>query len=497
MNHKTRSDSVDHTDLKQRMAKGVAWVSAATVGAKVISVVTTLILARLLSPSDFGVVALASIVMNALYLFNDLGIGPAIIHSKRDRDKVASTALILMPLFGALLTLIAIMTAPFTANFLGNPSATNIIRILSFNLLFSSLAVVPNMLLEKDMAFRRKFIPDFFPVIAYLITTVTLASVFKLGAYSLAIGQLVQGIFLVILSWFVCTWRPRFGFDRAIARELWGFGKHILGGSIIAYLATNLDNMFVSRKSGPTQLGYYTLSYSIANLPATHMADMFSRVLFPSFITINDDLQVLKRAYVKSIQLVVLLTFPVLGLIAGLSYPFVKVILGDKWLPMAPILAALTIFTAFRILSSITGNLILAIGKPRIILTTGVISLINQVVALYIFVSVLGMGGLGAAIAVGLASTISWIVVYFFVRKHIYFGWYGTIVKFSKWVLPSLIIAGLGLWSQTVFSASLEILLLSVVALITIYVLLLKIIREYDEVKDSLVFLLKKRVRQR
>lgn len=118
-------------------------------------------------------------------------------------------------------------------------------------------------------------------------------------------------------------------------------------------------------------------------------------------------------------------------------------------------------------------------------------------VALYIFVSVLGMGGLGAAIAVGLASTISWIVVYFFVRKHIYFGWYGTIVKFSKWVLPSLIIAGLGLWSQTVFSASLEILLLSVVALITIYVLLLKIIREYDEVKDSLVFLLKKRVRQR
>lgn len=495
MNHKAANNEEGHSALKQRVAKGVVWVSAATVGSKIISVATTLILARILTPSDFGLVALASIVMNALYLFNDLGIGPAIIHSKRDRDKVASTALVLMPLLGLSLTLIAFVTAPYTAAFLGNPNATNIIRILSFNLLFSSLAVVPNMLLEKDMAYRRKFIPDFFPVIAYLLTAVSLALVFNLGAYSLAIGQLIQGLLLVILSWLVCSWRPHLRFEKTIAQELWGFGKHILGGSVISYLATNLDNMFVSRKSGPTQLGYYTLSYSIANLPATHMADMFSRVLFPSFISINNDLQILKRAYIKSIRLVVLLTFPVLALIAGLSYNFVQVVLGDKWLPMAPVLAVLTVFTACRILASVTSNLILAIGKPKIILTTGIISLINQVVALFVFVNLLNMGALGAGIAVGLASAFSWIIIYFFVRQHVHFGWYGTIIKFGKWVMPSLVIAALGLWSQTVFQASLITLLLTAVVLVALYIVMLIIIREYDEVKDALVFLLKKGVR--
>ena len=429
--------------LRQKALKGVVWVGIVTIGAKLLGVLTTLFLARILSPDDYGLIGIATIVMAALTIFTDLGLGSAIIHSKRDRQTVASTAFFIMPAVGFALFTIAFLTAPLLASLLGNPSAVGIIQIFSVNLLLSSFAVVPSALMEKDMAYRRKAIPDLVPFLVYASVALTLASTYNMGAYSIAYALLAQGAAAVILTWLVSGWRPSRVFDRSVAAELFGYGKHVLGGSGIFYLATNMDNIFVSRVAGQAALGYYTLSYSIANLPATHVADVLGRVLFPSFVTLNQDPVRLRSVYVRSVRLVVLITYPLLAGLAVIAYPFTVVVLGEKWAPMAPALAILSVFTAARVLSGATGSLLLAIGRPKVIFVTGIVGLTLQAILLTLFVVYLQLGFVGAAIAVSAASLLNGFLIFFYVHSIMKFRLWPVILQGVRYIAPTLIMSGL------------------------------------------------------
>ena len=254
--------------LMRRTRSGVLWVGVVMIGSKVLSVATTLILARLLAPNDFGLVAASGIVISALALFTDLGFGAAIIHSRANRQRMASTAFFILPVIGLGLYVLAFASAPTLAHLLGSPGAATIMRIVAVNIVLSSLTIVPSVLLEKDMAYRRKVIPDLVPTIVYIPVTLTLAAGLHWGAYSMAWGMVAMAVTSLVLNWVVSGWRPSPVFDWAVARDLTRYGRNVLGGSLVAYLATNLDNAFVSRAVGTAGLGYYTLAYSIANLPA-------------------------------------------------------------------------------------------------------------------------------------------------------------------------------------------------------------------------------------
>lgn len=416
--------------LSRRAAVGVLWVGFTTAGARVLGAATTIVLARLLAPRDFGVVAVASIVITALALFSDLGVGPALVQHPGQRDAVASTCSFLTPAFGLALFLAAFSTAPLSARWLGDPSAVGVIRVLSVSLVINSLGIVPSMLLEKDLRFRRKSIPDGVPIVVFAAFAVTLASL-GMGAYSLAYGQIAQACTGVMLSWLLCGWRPKRRFDTRIARDLLGYGKHVLGGSIIIYLTTTLDNGFVSKEAGAGALGAYVLAYTIANLPATDVADVAGRVLFPSFVEINRQPDRLRKAYLRSVALLAVATFPMLAGMAGLAGPITVLVLGPRWHGVREPLMILTLFSAFRVLAGVTGNLLLAMGRPRIILLTGLSGLVIQITLLWLFVVRLGWGATGASWAVSGAAAINGVVILVFVH---------SLVQIA---LPTLVVEGL------------------------------------------------------
>jgi PST family polysaccharide transporter len=403
--------------LKQRTRKGVIWAGVITIGSKALSVITTLVLARILVPADYGLIGVASVVIAALTIFTDLGLGAAIVHSRNDRQRMASTAFFLMPMIALVLYAVAYVTAPAISNLLQSPGATGVVRLLSLSLVFSSLSVVPSSLLEKDMAYRRKVIPELLPYFLYMGVAIVLAAAFHAGAYSIAWGQIIQSLAALVLYWFVAGWRPSMVFDGKIARELISYSKHVLGGSIMVYLATNMDNIFVGRTNGTAALGFYTLAYSIANLPATHVSDVVGRVMFPALVEINEDHARLTTTYLEGMEAVTLVTLPILAGMAGLAAPFVHLVLGIKWLPIITSLAVLTVFTAARVVAGVTGPLFLAAGKPRLIFITGLSGLLLQAVFLTVFVSWMHLSFTGASIAVSVASLINIFYIAYFVLR--------------------------------------------------------------------------------
>lgn len=455
--------------LREKAFKGVIWVGLSTVGSKVVSLSATLILARILTPEDFGLVAVAAIVINALYLFNDLGVGTALIHSKEDYRTTTSTAFYILPVVGFTLFAIAFLSAPYAATLLGNPAATWIIRIISLNLFISSFGVVPSMVMEKSMAYRRRFIPDFLPVVAYLIAVIVMATQFNLGAYSLAFGQVIQATLAVILAWLFARWRPFWLFSWDIAKQLLGYGKHVLGGSLLFYIGTNIDNIFVSRVAGTVALGYYALAYSLANLPATHVADVMTRVLFPSYVELNNQPLKLEKAYKSGIKLVFALVLPILAGMAALAYVGVTVILGTKWQPMVPAVMILTIYTATRALAGVTGNLFLATGRPKLIFIIGGFGLAVQVSLLWLLVYVLQLSFVGAAAAVTIGTFINGFLVYYYLQKIFKLHFLSVSGGAIRRLLPALVMFILLYGLQSELPVSVFSLIAGIIAGVLIY----------------------------
>jgi O-antigen/teichoic acid export membrane protein len=260
-----------------------------------------------------------------------------------------------------------------------------------------------------------------------------------LGAYSIAIALVVQALTGLVLNWLFVRWRPSLIFDRHIAAQLLGYSKHVLGGSVIVYLATNMDNTFVSRSSGVAALGLYVMAYNIANMPATQVADVIGRVLFPSFVELNDDPERLRRAYVRSLKILIVIAFPLLAGLAAVAAPFVTVVMGAKWLPIIGVLQILIIFTAFRVVSGATGSLFLATGHTRFILWSGIAGLLLQAAFLTLAVVWLGGGIIGASWAVSLASVINGVFIATWVNKVVPFSWFDLLEPAIRLVTPSVL----------------------------------------------------------
>lgn len=458
------------TSLRARARKGVVWVGFVTVGSKLLSVATTLVLARILAPSDFGLIATANIVVAALAIFTDLGLGSAIIHSKADRKRMASTAFFLMPIIGLTLYAIAFVSAPLVAGLLGNEGATTLIRIVAFTLVISSLTIVPSVLLEKDMAFKRKVIPDLAPTLVYITVALVLAAIYKLGPYSIAFGVLAQSFAGLILNWLFARWRPSLLFDREIARDLIRYGKNVLGGSVIVYFATNMDNAFVSRATGSTGLGHYTLAYNVANLPATHIGDVLGRVLFPSFVELNDDFDRLKKTYVQALKVLIFVTFPVLAGIAALADPFVRLVLGEAWVGAIVALQILVIFTAFRVISGATGSLFLATARTSYILWSGVIGLTLQALLLTGLVALADLGLAGASMAVSIASALNALVIAYWVHRIFPYSAVRVGIAAIKLIMPAIIMGAAVYLAASVAPSDLAALVAGVLIGVVVYV---------------------------
>lgn len=378
--------------LARKTTSGIFWVAFSNIFIKVINFIITVILARLLDPEQFGLVSLGLVVVGFFEIFRDMGIGTALIYKKDDADKAANTAFFLFPVIAAVFYVVSYFIAPLAAGFFNEPQVSTIIRVLSFIFVIWSFGTLPSILLDKNLDFKKKVIPQIIPKIGYGITAIWLA-LSGFGVWSLVIGRLMLELLSVLSIWPVVSWRPSYTFDRKTAIELMNYGKQVVGANILVFLITIIDVTFIGRLLGPDDLGYYSIAFGIAGLLTSQISVLMASVMFPVYAKIKDEKAKLNKAYMDTLKYVSFISIPATFGIFAVSSDFVKVVYGAKWLPAVAALQVLCFYGLNRSLLGTTEQLYLAAGKPVIYTKLNLLQLIFMGALMYPLTMSYGIAG--------------------------------------------------------------------------------------------------------
>ncbi len=368
-------------------------------------------MARLLAPSDFGLFGIACLAINTLEAFTQTGFNAALVQKKEKIERYLDTVWTVSIIRKLILFLILFFSAPFAASFFDSPKAISIIRVIATTLLFSSVSNIGTIYFTKELDFRKQFVIRITKTIANIGIAIPLAFILR-STWALVWGMLAGSIVGCIMSYIIHPYRPRFHLEIAKAKELFTFGKWIFASIIIVFLLTQGDDILVGKLLGVTALGFYTMAYAISNLPATEITHAISEVTFPAYSKLQDNLPKLREAYLKILQLTAFISIPLAGGIFILASDFTKIFLGDKWMPIVPVIQVLVWCGVIRSLVGSMSPIFLSIGRPKIVTKLQAI----QAVLLFILIYPLTVYGniLGVALAVLFSASAM-----FFIRNHI------------------------------------------------------------------------------
>ncbi|MHB8858331.1 MAG: lipopolysaccharide biosynthesis protein [Thermoleophilia bacterium] len=380
--------------LTKLTAHSIVWMSSATLISRLVRTLVTLVLAKLLAPSEFGLFSLALIATSAFGIFREMGLSQALIFRRRDIDRAADTAFFLVPAQGLLMFCLAFALAPAISSFFNIPEASLLIRVLSLDLVVSSFGMVPAVLLERDLRFRAKFIPLVAPVIGYSVVAV-IAAIFGFGVWSLVAGELARSFLTGTVIWFFTDWRPRLFFNWQLAKDLLSYGKHIVGASLTVLLFTNIDNIAVAKELGTENLGFYVFAFSVGTMPITYIATSVNRVLFPAYSRIQTDLKALSRAYAMSVEYMGMIAAPMALATATLAPVMLTFLYGDKWKGSVAVLQILAFYGLSRGFGTGAESILKSLGKPRLVSWVTYIQFILILPLLYTVTRNWGIVGVG------------------------------------------------------------------------------------------------------
>ena len=399
----------DDGTLRQKTIRSTIWVglSAGVMGS--LSLVKAVVLARLLAPDQFGLMAACMVVIRALEIFTETGFGAALIQRSGSVESAASTVYSVTAARGLLLAIAAVAISPVVAGFYGHVELTHLLQLLAAGLLLGGFGNVSSYLLQRDLKFRRLFYLQQLAAIGDFVITVLLAYWWR-DVWALVVGYVAKTLLSVVLSFVLLPGRPEFGWDGRIARELLAYGKFITGITIVVYVTTEIDNVVIGKVLGMGALGIYTVAYMLANLPATHIAKVLSSVMFPAYSKLQGDRRSLQRAYLQTAEIVAAAAVPLAVGLAVMAHEIIALVYGQRWIVAAEILPLLCVFGALRALSSINGYVFNAIGRPEIPFYVNLVKLI--MIGLLIVPATRQYGLLGAAAAITAPSAVMFIVSY-------------------------------------------------------------------------------------
>ncbi len=379
------------SSLRSQAARGAAWSGLSTILLRLSSVAVGVVLARLLTPSQFGVYAVALTVQSILMTIADLGLSAGMVRSD-EPERIAPTVATIGLAVAVVTTSLTIATSSLLADLLGSPAAAPAISVLAFTLLLAGVSLIPYSMLLRRFQQRELFIVGVFDFI--VSTSVTLALVAGgFGVMGLAIGRVTAQVASSILQFFLARVRPRFGIDRALVGPVLGFGTPIALANLLAFGLLNVDNVVLVRVAGATALGFYVLAFNISNWPMSALSQTVRAVSLPYFSRTEDG----GDGLAKLVAIGWAAALPAGALLAALSAPLIAVVYGERWLPSAPVLAALGVFGSLRVTFEIFNAYLYAQGRSKPVLWIQVIWLLTLTAGMLFATSRFGIVGAGWA----------------------------------------------------------------------------------------------------
>ncbi|MDR9381862.1 MAG: lipopolysaccharide biosynthesis protein [Natronomonas sp.] len=360
----------------QRTVKSGIWVSATKMSLRLSQMLMLVILARLLAPRDFGLMGVALLTLAATERFTDIGLNAALIQQKETNvDGYLNTTWCLEIARGVLAFGVVFLSAPFIAAFFSEPGATNVVRVLALVPVLYGLRNPAVVYFQKDLSFHKDFIYNAAGAISQLVVGVGYA-LYSPTVWALVFATMSQPAVRLVLSYVLHEYRPWPSFNPEMARELIHYGKWITGASIMGYLYSQGDDVFVGWYLSATALGFYQYAYRLADLPAAEVSGIISKVTFPAYSRIQSDMDALRDALLQSTRLTAFVAFPLTFGIALVAPSFVPAILGEQWTPMILTMQLLAIYGLLHAITRNFGSLWKALNHPDYVAKLGLLRVI-------------------------------------------------------------------------------------------------------------------------
>lgn len=388
--------------LKLKVLSGVKWTVSANIIKQVMNLVSIVILARLLTPDDFGVFAILMIFIGFLGMFVEMGSSAAIIHMDKISDKLLSSIFYFNVFSGVLFCILLFVLSGPISVFFENPEIEELLKWLSFTFVIGSFSGVQKALFSKKLEFKTISIIGTVTTFSSLAIGIV-AAINGFGVYSLIIRTMADTILLTTLTWYISSWKPGLMFSLEELKKVFHFATNLTGYTFINYFSKNADNFLIGKFLGSSNLGVYNMAYNIMLYPLQNISHVFMKVLFPAFSLIKDDNEKFKRGYLRVIFFVALVSFPLMTGLMATSEIFVSVVFGEKWHNLAIILLIMAPIGMIQSIAGTTGSLYLAKGNVKTLFKIGSL---NAIVAVVSFIVGIPFGIEGVALSYLVANII-------------------------------------------------------------------------------------------
>ncbi len=420
-------------DLKGKTTKALVWSGAEKVGQQLFYLVAGIILARQLSPEDYGKVGVLSIFIALSGILIDSGFSSALIRKKEATQADYSTVFYVNIIISCVLYGLLYAAAPFIAAFFNEPDLTLICRVLFLVIPMNALSLIQQTLLFKYFKLSMSARVNLWALGLASVAAVVMAYC-GMGVWSLVTQTLGLAGLRALFFWTFNDWRPQWVFRKASLREFFGYSSNLVVSGIINNVFNKIYPIIIGKFYGMTQTGYYTQADKYQDIASALISNIFRSVAFPVFSTVQDDLQRLKRICRKNVRAISFFIFPIMLLLIVVSYPLVLIVLKEQWLPSVPYFRLLCLSGICSPFIILFYDLFNSLGYSRLNL------LLEIVKKSYLFV------GIALFYSSGILNLIGWWVSYsvlslvasiFFARRFIKYG-YG---EYLKDIFPYLLLA--------------------------------------------------------
>jgi O-antigen/teichoic acid export membrane protein len=388
------------SDLKGRSVRGGAVTMTAQVAQFLLQTGSTVVLARLLTPHDYGLIAMVTAITAFAALFKNMGLSAATIQRAEINHHQISTLFWINVAVGFVLASILAGVAPIISWFYGEPRLTNITFVLASTFIFSGLTVQHDALLRRQMRFSAIAVIETGSMVIGIIIAIVLAW-YGMRHWALVGLSVGTAICNAVLVWVFCGWRPCLPIRRAGVRSMLAFGGHITGFNIANYFSRNLDNVLIGRYFGSGVLGLYSRAYSIMMLPIDQIRVPLQSVATPALCHIQNDFVRYQKYYTKLISLIAFITMPLIVFLFVCGDQTVHLLLGNQWSGAAGIFKILAIAAFIQPVISPAGLVLVSLGQSKRYLKWGVF---NSIITVASFIVGLPWGAVGVALSYAIVN---------------------------------------------------------------------------------------------
>ena len=423
-------DLIEH---KKKTVTGLKWNMISQVVTQIVTFGIGILLMRLLSPNDFGLIGMVTVFSGFVAIFKDFGLTHSLIQKKHINLVDKSTIFYANVIIGALLTIVLFVAAKYIASFYNSDQLYDITKTIAFIFIIKSLGMVHFALLKRKLEFKKIFYINSFTVIFGGAFSVYLA-LNNYGVWTLVYQQIITSLSSTILVWVINSWKPDFVFSFKALKSHLQFGLPLLVSSNITYWSRNVDNLLIGKFFSSQALGLYSRAYNLMMLPITQVSRVVSTVMLPSLSIIQEDRIRVKILYLKMARTIAFITFPMMGILFVATHPLIELVFGVKWLGIIPLLKLFAVMGASQSIGTLSGVIYISQAKTKLQFK---VSAFNTTIIIIAFIIGVQISLYAIALAYLIAHLITLFPMYFYMGKIINL----TLKKILLNILPHILIA--------------------------------------------------------